>query len=67
LLTHACRGAGDPATRFAVVIPVSDSEAQEVEREAEKLAGETIAPSRPKKAAKSHWKSWPNTEKLEHR
>ena len=45
---------------------LADSEALEVEREAEKLAGETVAPSRPKKAAKSDWKSWPNPEKLEH-
>jgi hypothetical protein len=45
---------------------LSDSEALEVEREAEKLAGETVAPSRPKKAAKSDWKSWPNPEKLEY-
>ena len=45
---------------------VSDSEALEVEREAEKLAGETVVPSRPKKAAKSDWKSWPNPEKLEY-
>jgi hypothetical protein len=45
---------------------LSDSEALEVEREAEKLAGETVAPSRPKKASKSDWKSWPNPEKLEY-
>ena len=45
---------------------LSDSEALEVEREAEKLAGERGAPSRPKKAAKSDWKSWPNPEKLEY-
>lgn len=45
---------------------LSDSEALEVEREADKLAGETVAPSRPKKAAKSDWKSWPNPEKLEY-
>ena len=45
---------------------LADSEALEVEREAEKLAGETVAPSRSKKAAKADWKSWPNPEKLEH-
>src|SRR3954447_1489684 len=44
---------------------LSDSEALEVEREAEELAGETVAPSRFKKAVKSDWKSWPNPEKLE--
>src|SRR5215203_4435845 len=33
--------------------------------EAEKLAGDTVAPS-PKKSAKAEWKSWPNPEKLEH-
>ena len=45
---------------------LSDSEALEVERDAEKLAGETVAPPRPKKAAKSDWRSWPNPEKLEY-
>jgi hypothetical protein len=45
---------------------LSDSEALEVAREAEKLAGETVAPPRPKKAAKSDWRSWPNPEKLEY-
>src|SRR5918995_1838976 len=45
---------------------LSDSEALEVERQAENLAAETVAPSRPKKAAKSDWKSWPNPEKLEY-
>jgi len=45
---------------------LSDSEALEVEREAEKLAGKTVAPSRPEKTAKSDWKSWPNPEKLEY-
>ena len=45
---------------------LADLEALEVEREAEKLAGGTVAPSRPKKAAKSDWKSWPNPEKLEY-
>ena len=45
---------------------LSDSEALEVEREAEKLAGETIAPSRSKKASRADWKSWPNPEKLEY-
>jgi hypothetical protein len=45
---------------------LSDSEALEVERQVEKLAAETVAPSRPKKAAKSDWKSWPNPEKLEY-
>lgn len=45
---------------------LSDSEAREVERQAEKLAADTVAPSRPKKAAESVWKSWPNPEKLEY-
>lgn len=45
---------------------LSDLEALEVEREDEKLAGEAVAPSRPKKGAKSDWKSWPDPEKLEY-
>jgi hypothetical protein len=45
---------------------VSDPGSAEVEREAETLAGETVAPSRQKKAAEPDWKSWPNPQKLEH-
>ena len=45
---------------------LSDSEAVQVERDAERLAGKTVAPSRPKQTAKPDWKSWPNPQKLEH-
>jgi hypothetical protein len=45
---------------------LSDLEAVPVEREAEKLAARTAAPSRPRKAAKPDWVSWPNPQKLEH-
>jgi hypothetical protein len=45
---------------------LSDSDAPEVEREAAKLARETVAPFNPKMAAKSALKSWPNPEKLEY-
>jgi hypothetical protein len=45
---------------------LSDPEPLNVEREAEKPAAATVVPSRPKKAAKADWKSWPNPQKLEH-
>jgi hypothetical protein len=45
---------------------LSESEALESERETEKLAVETAAPSRPKKTAQPDWKSWPNAQKLEY-
>src|SRR3954447_18320539 len=41
---------------------LSDSQALEVE----KIGGDTVASSRPKKAAKAKWNSWPNPQKLEH-
>ena len=84
--------AGDPTTRFAIVIPTGAEAAAlrvpkrvrdllridiyvvsddgQVEKlsdsKAEKLAVKTVAPSRPRTAAKASWKSWPNPEKLEY-
>jgi len=45
---------------------LSDSEALPIEREPDNLARATVARSRPKKASKAEWMSWPNPKKLEH-
>src|SRR3954452_19626662 len=45
---------------------VSVPEPLVVKREAQRLAVATVVPSRPTKADKAEWKSWPNPEKLEH-